>query len=122
MVMLDSIGLNKFGIFLFTLIYVVVITAVVAVFSGQDPATISTAFASTPMQDTKVPGNGLDWLTAGAGMIGNFLSMMWSVIALRIPYVPAVVGFLMALPVYLFLVVLVDYMLDIVKTFKPKWF
>ena len=37
-------------------------------------------------------------------------------------YVPAVVGFLMALPVYLFLVVLVDYMLDIVKTFKPKWF
>lgn len=115
---MESVGLNKFGIFLFTIIYVIVITGVTAMFSGADSSTIpSSAFATTPMEQTR-QGNSdiLSFLVGAGGTILNFLSMLWSIMSLQIPYVPAVIGFFLAIPVWLFLLVIIDYFLDAIKS------
>jgi hypothetical protein len=54
-------------------------------------------------------------------MIGGVITSMWTIMTCQIPFVPTIIGFILALPFYLFILIIIDLIFEytdiIVKIF-----
>jgi hypothetical protein len=118
------LGIGKLNFFVFLCIYVIIVGVVCAMFNpsvtgfDNNPYKESNTFA-----DKKTPATDL-W--GMFGFIGDIvkvaLSVFWAGLTLNIPDVPIIVKAFMVTPVFLiFIVVIIDILLDIIKTVKPSW-
>lgn len=109
------IGLDKFSLFTFILIYIFIIGGVVAIFSNSGTNTLTDDFGMSGMQDQH-PNSGGIWdllnvASAFWNLLVSALSIFWNILTLQIPFIPQWLGFLLAIPVYIWLLVLIDYIL-----------
>ncbi len=108
---------DKFGLFFFLLIYIVIIGSVMAIFSSAETNDYTDSFGINAMQDEKTDTTSWNFLSVAQAFWGALitgLTIFWSILTLQIPYVPAWLGFILAIPVYLWIIVLIDYIIEFI--------
>lgn len=110
-----GIGLQKLSLYAFILIYVFTVSLVTYAFSPS----LNPTMGVTSDMTLKDPGN-IGGLTPATGVtlltvIGGVLTSMWTILTLQIPFVPIIVGVLLAIPFYVFILLLVDMIIDFVN-------
>lgn len=105
---------TEWGLFVFLLIYVIVVSTVAYAFSpGANANTVSFDGLNG---DTGFYGGGDDGLGVGfIGILWGIITSMFGIMTFSIPLVPPAVQLILAIPMYAFIIVLFPLLVDVIN-------